>query len=267
MRKPVTTKTINPSELSGSERSALVDQLYAIFCRFFAEGDRDFFEHHVLFPPHRRMLLTIFLNAQKKIVGYVNVYVCDVELHGKITSVLRGAVFSDTGYKTAHHCCPLGVRIALREFLAHPFRPRVFFAIGATPASYGMFPKALPQVYPSRHGESQAAAQLVAQLAERFGLDSKKDNPFVCHFPTRPVQSDRLKRSRSLANDPDAQFFRDQIAPYGDEHVLLMLLPVSATNIVGCFVRSVKTALLRRFRGLRPAAAKGRWFPSNSRTG
>ena len=231
-KRPVArTKTIDPSRLTEDGREALCDALFGIYRGLFALGDREFFKHHVLFPKHDDMRIALMYSEEGSLIGYSNVYVCDMLVDGKTCAIFRGAIFSKLGYDTARCAKRLGLRVSLRHRLLRPTVPQWLFVIAATPASYRMFARALHEFYPRAEANNARGEVLASKLARAFEFESPPGCPWVCRLDTAPVDARRLERSRSLAHDPHAQFYRELVGPHGEGHVLFVLLPVTLRNL------------------------------------
>lgn len=246
--RPARTRTVDPARLSPADKERLADTLLPIFEGLLSAFDREFFVSHVLFPDCSLSRLRLLYDERGREIGFAVGWVVEVETANGRLAVLRGAVFADLAYRCAPDLDVVLARTTLSYLRRHPLRP--FWALGLAvhAASYvhlASHAKRGVEVYPNRHHTPPWVSELASELTAAFGMQAMGEDPWVVRMPVGIVDTERLRRSQRLIDDPNARYYWQLVDPHGSDAIVVVLAPVSPRNIaVG--LSSLARTLVRR---------------------
>lgn len=247
-RRIVGRETIEPSRLSPSARLLFGKRLYSIHTEIFAGvSEQNFFEH-VIDPPAERTKVQVYHGKNGGLVGYCALHRFIRSIRDRETIVLRveaGLRPEYRGRGTAHWFGMIG---ALIEKLRHPLTPVYYLGTLVHPSSYRFFSKYFPRVYPHpAHGMPEKIEALTLELAASFP-DPPVDpaDPLVRRVGWITIEESPDQALSAQENPPDVQYFKARNPGYPEGHGLVVLVPVTFSNVTRAILRRIAEILRQR---------------------
>lgn len=138
----------------------------------------------------------------------------------------------------------------MRYKLRHPFTRVYVTGFMANPLMYAMICKYTRVCYPRRNKQiSVKTMEFKNHLLNAMRLSRKEINPFVIkiHFQVRFKESDVQRFETS--EDEDVKYFLSINPLYNEKVGVLVLVPVTAANMIHTFLRYLMRKITRKFRG------------------
>ncbi|MFT3765073.1 MAG: hypothetical protein QM820_06100 [Minicystis sp.] len=177
-------------------------------------------------------ILARFYGADGALAGFAESTVRRIESRGRRYAVCSGAVVFSLAYKGGFSTIWFGMKEFLRLKLREPTTPAVFITRAVSPASYQLLASLGGWLYPSRHRATPPEVEaLVSDIARELKLKVDPANPWFQDSFARLRQPERLARSASLRNDPDAEFYRELTRDMRPDQFLIVTAPVNLANI------------------------------------
>jgi CRP-like cAMP-binding protein len=247
MSRIASTEIILLKSLSPEEREQLADALYAVHQQIFAGVDRAMFVRFVLESKAEHTWLQVHRNEAGAIVGYFALHVFERMLGGKLTAVFRAQAGSLRAYRGGNVTMRFALALGLRYLLRHPGRPAYYWGPVVHPSSYSLFAKYFGEVWP-RPGARMPAELLefMSQLASEFRMpqvDQARPLVRAVGWKTRDTEVEREYWRR--CEKPAARFFLESNPGYTEGHGLIMLVPLTLSNIAH-LIRAVLEHKLRK---------------------
>jgi hypothetical protein len=235
------TAYVRSASLSPVQRSALIDQLYEIYCETVRGDSRDVFETLIFGACGVRIAL--FYGAEDELAGYSYIGADHVDHAGRTYAVQRGGTFFRLGYHGGPNSMVFGMCNALRYKLRHPRTPLAYLTRSTTPAVYRLIASIMPRAYPSPKLQTpQHVLALIPVLTARRGYLPVDGNPWVVREDTSLCDPSRLRR---LQGDPYAQFYTELNPRFAHGESLLTWAPLDVANVVGGLLRVLRRRLAR----------------------
>lgn len=232
------TRRVVLGRLSAEERRALCAQAYAIYASFKRGVDRATFEAAFFADDEARVAL--FYGEDDAFAGFAAASIHRVAHGGKEHAVYGALLFIDGRYKGTREASLFALSEALRFKLREPLTPLAYLGVTTSPASYRMFAVTMPTFYPTRRGPVPADVEAVAREAARArGLTFVDAERWLVRGLGAPLEPERLRRARTLQDDPDARFYLEQNPGFDEGTALLLWVPLTLGNICGALVRRV----------------------------
>lgn len=236
----VRSECLRSESLEPDQRSALVDQLYAIYSETLYGYTRDEFEAQLIFGAGE-VRIALFYGLAGELAGYSYASIERLDHESRTHAVFCAGGFFKRGYHGGVTSMLFGLRQALRARLCDPRTPLAYLTRCTTPAVYRLLATTMPRVYPSRREQTPAEIDaLVRALSTRRQYGSIGTDPWVVRSLGTPHDSSRLRR---LEHDPDVQFYTDLNPRFAEGESLLAWTPLDAANITGGLVRALRARL------------------------
>lgn len=237
----VRSKYLRSKSLTHAQRSALVDQLYAIFSETLHGCTRDEFEA-VMFSAGEIDLILCY-GAGDEPVGFSFAGIDRFEHAGRTFAVFTAGGFFRHGYHGGVRSILFGLGQATRAKFRHPHIPVGYLTRCTTPAVYRLLASKMPRVYPNRRyptpGDIDALVQAISMSRQYTVIG---ENPWVVGSIGRPHHPARLRR---LECDPDVQFYTELNPHFAEGQALMAWTPLDVANITGGFARALRARLDR----------------------
>ncbi|PRY71402.1 hypothetical protein [Marivita geojedonensis] len=228
------------------ERLRFARELYAVHSQIFSGVSFERFVSHVLEPTAECTKIQVYRDFAGKLVGYCAFHRFAREFDGRRTIVLRaeaGLLPKYRGKAIAHWFGMLG---ALKEKLRHPFLHVIYFGTLVHPSSYRFFCKYFPDVFP-RHGAEALPTtfRTAIELAESFG-DPTVDprDPLIREVGW--ITKNTLEHPALISDDAlyDIHYFETRNPGYSKGHGLVVMVPVTFSNVGQAIITRVTEAIL-----------------------
>lgn len=245
------SQTIELSDLTPSETSALADELYVVHRQVFGGVSRDAFAEQVLGDGSSNTRIRIYRDTGGQAVGYFASYRHATTFAGQECTVFRADAGLMPEYRGKASTWRFGICETLRYRCRHPFERILFFELLVHPSSYCLFAERFPEIHPSRKRETgPELLKAMTSLADEFGYRSEKGAPLIRFSGWFTKEKEKDIRKWRASSDRDAQFFLERNPGYGKGDGLVVLVPLSFTNILGAIANDIG---LRSRRALRAA--------------
>lgn len=246
------SRVVEPACMSGTEREALIDELYAVYCEIFAGVSREAFVAYVIESHARYTWIQLHRDEGGRLVGYFAVHLYEHDLDGEPVAILRAELGMLRAYRGQRASGRLLVEKGIRYVMRHPLRRIYFMAAPIHPASYAMILKHYGDVWPRPARETpRDVLNLMCRVAQDFHLDPVDgQSPYVrkVGWQTRQTETDRIWWQRR--QDEGVQFFLSKNPSYGEGNGLLTLVPGNVlrglASVVSLFWARCRRRLLAR---------------------
>ena len=221
--------------LTRPERRELVSQLFDVYTETCQGLSKECFEHEWFSDDDARVAL--FYGRNGTLVGQVCARITSVEHARQLHSVFSAGVFFRLGYKGGVRGAQFGIREALRAKVKNPQRPLAYLTRANSPVSYRLLARSIRRVYPNRHESTpDALTDLVRAtlIARRTAVGTA---PWLTPSTALPRDIDRIRTSKSLADDPDARFYMSLNPNFAEGTSLFVWVPLDVINIVSAVSR------------------------------
>ncbi|MFO0589662.1 MAG: cyclic nucleotide-binding domain-containing protein [Polyangiaceae bacterium] len=228
MSRVTSTEVVVPKKLSPSERSALIDGLYAVHSEIFDGVEKQAFVKYVVDSKAELTWILLYRGEDNAIVGYLALHVFERRLRGEMTAVFRAEAGTLRAYRGRNASVNFGLRKIIEYLVAHPGRPVFYLGSLVHPSSYSLFAKYGTSLYPSAGNETPPdILQFMGELADEFGIPVVDPaHPLVRDVGWITRETDVERRYWRHCDRPAARFFIAQNPGYVDGHGLVTLLPL-----------------------------------------
>jgi hypothetical protein len=240
-----TFKNYRLSDINSSGH--ILDLLYQIFKATLnpALTQREFRSYYFSQYPDE-MDITLLYRGDT-LAGFFSAAFYPRRMNGKKIVICRSAVGLLKGIEKGRF--PLGKLFAgfMRYKIARPLTPLYITGFMANPIMYAMICKYTRTVYPRRNHPAPAHILLFKQsLLEAMGLSKKEIAPFVLqiHFQVQFSKED-IARFEASSNE-DVQYYLRINPGYLQQTGVMVLLPVTWTNILFTCIRHLYSLLLKK---------------------
>jgi hypothetical protein len=235
------TRYVYSESLSPAQRTALVDQLYEIYCETARGDSRDVFEALVFGANDVRIAL--FYGPVDELAGYSYVATEQIDHANRTYAVQRAGVFWRLGYGGGLSSMAFGLTNGLRYKFRHPRIPLAYLTRSTTPAVYRLLASLMPRVYPSPKLQTpDHVLALLPLLSARRGYVPVGGNPWVVREDTSLCEPSRLRR---LDDDPYARFYTQLNPRFADGESVLTWVPLDLANIASGLFNVMRKRLAR----------------------
>jgi GNAT superfamily N-acetyltransferase len=246
---PARSKLIEASALEVGARRALLQRTHELEARVFRGAEP--FEVYAarVFDAHELWIWTLE-DPDGQLVGY-NVIVYDQhEYRGKPIGIYRANVALLPEYRGHNRTVATGLRLAIPRLLRQPRRRLYFHAYLLHPSIYVMMDKYAETMWPTPRTDppSPDALDLMTFLESRGGPPRwDPANPWVVRLDTSVAEDDAEIASWLKSERPSARYFFQQNPHYRNGGALVLLVPLTMTNLLRAVVR-VATQRMKRSR-------------------
>jgi CRP-like cAMP-binding protein len=247
MSRIARTEVILLKNLSAEERQRLADALYAIHRQIFDVADRGSFVRPVIESKAEHTWIQVHRNAAGDIVGYFALHCFERRLGGELTAVFRAQAGSLRAYRGDNVSMSFGLSLVLRYLLRHPGRRAFYWGPLVHPSSYSLFAKYFGEVWPRPGAEvPPELLALMNGLASEFRLAQVDPaQPLVRHIGWKTRDTEVEREYWRHCEKPAARFFLAANPGYVEGHGLMMMVPLSVSNIAHV-IREVARHKLRK---------------------
>jgi CRP-like cAMP-binding protein len=247
MPRIASTEIILLKNLGPDERERLTDALYAVHQQIFAGVERATFVRFVIESKAEHTWIQVHRNEAGALVGYFALHVFERMLGGKLTAVFRAQAGSLRAYRGGNITMRFGLSLALRYLLRHPGRPAYYWGPVVHPSSYSLFAKYFGEVWPRPGAELPAELlEFMKELASEFRMPQVDPaRPLVRHVGWKTRDTEVEREYWRHCEKPAARFFLEANPGYAEGHGLIMMVPLSASNIAH-LIRTVLGHKLRQ---------------------
>jgi hypothetical protein len=229
---------LRPAALRSAQRSALVDETYAVYREQVGGWTRDEFEAEVINTGQR---LVLYYGADDELAGFSSLRIERVFAGGRTRAVMCSFVYFRPGYRGGASAFFFGFRHALLFRLHEPRTPLDYLTRSSSPAVYRLLASTASRVYPSPERTTPSAVEeLVRVVSTRRHYVTVGENPWVVRSAAIPRDAARLVR---IQDDPRVRYYTEINPRFAEGQALLTLMPVDAANVAGTLLRAVRRAL------------------------
>ncbi len=236
---------------------SIMDVLYDLFRKTLNESltQREFRQY--FFGKHPEKLEISFIHKGAEVAGFCTSAAYPRKLQGRKVVILRSAFGLLDRFKKGKFPLHGLFYKYMRYKLSHPFTPVYVAGFMANPLMYAMICKYTHSCYPRRGKPAPDKMKLFAKdLISSMNLERKMVNDFVVkiHFQVRFNEKDVERIEAST--DKDVQYFLEINPGYRDQMGVMVLVPVSFSNIAYTFVRYMFRSWRKAFRKKRQPAVQ-----------
>lgn len=248
-------RIVIPGRLSVSGRSDLSRQLYDVHRQIFSGVSPEEFRRHVVDSPAEVTRTQLYLAGDGRIVGYCACHCFRRKAQGRDVIVLRAEAGLLPEYRGRRAAYGFGMICAAVEKIRHPFTPIYYLGTLVHPSSYHLFCKYFARIFPHPVRKTPARIRDIAsELINSFpDPPVSASDPFVRDVGWVTIET---PQERTLNGRADVQFFKARNPGYTKGHGLVVVVPITAGNLI--------TALVSRL-SERVLSALGRPLPARHR--
>lgn len=229
------TRRVVLKGLSPEERTVLCDTTYALYAAYKKGLDRAAFER--TFFANDEGTVGLFCAADGTVRGFARLAITHVTHESRTYAVFSGQVYVDTRYQGTRAVATHAFSEAMRFKLREPLTPLAYLGV-SLPASYRLLARVMPVFYPSRHGPTPpSVAGLILACARARGLAIVDEARLLVKGISAPLDPERARNARSVAQDPDVRFYLETNPGFTDGTSLLVFVPMYLWNCIGGFMR------------------------------
>ena len=224
---------VDPSRLQPAGRWALGDALYECHREIFDGVDREQFQRYVVDSQAERSVIQTYVSDHLQVVGYTALHFHERVLGGRPATIVRSEIGLQEGYRGRSLPVWFIVRELCAFLLAHPQRAAYVLGCPINPAMYFTMSRFAPEVWPCWQRETPPAERaLMMTLAGEFGLAQvDPERPLVRRVGWRIRESERERRFWRRHRDPHVQFYLRQNPDYRTGLGMLLLAPITWSNL------------------------------------
>ncbi|HEX8699868.1 MAG TPA: cyclic nucleotide-binding domain-containing protein [Myxococcaceae bacterium] len=247
MPRIASTELILLKTLSREQREQLTDALYAVHQHIFAGVERPLFVRFVMESKAEHTWIQVHRNEEGAIVGYFALHIFERMLGGKLTAVFRAQAGSLRAYRGGNITMRCALGLALRYLLRHPGRPAFYWGPVIHPSSYALFAKYFGEVWPRRGAEiPPELLAFMGELAGEFRMAQVDPaRPLVRQTGWRTYDTEAEREYWRQCEKPEARYFLEVNPTYTEGHGLVMMVPLTASNVAHV-IRTVVAHKLRQ---------------------
>lgn len=222
-------------------RARLLDDCYDIYREQTRTLDRQEFTRRFFSNPTTR--LGLFYGADGRLGGFSNAAVLELTVEGRPHAVFSAGVYVRLAYRGGDASAYFGLTEALRRKARAPHVPLAYMSMACNPATYHLL-STMPRLWPAP-GEAPPphVEEGVRAASAARGLDALADDPWRVRTFVRPEDPERIRRSRSLRDQPTLRFYEARNPGWADPQDatgLLVWIPLDLPNIAGASLRMAR---------------------------
>ena len=227
-------------ELTHDQRMELFE-----FCDRFSSRRRVRFEAAL---DKEQVVFFVRGDRTEHLIGFGTASVFTVEHDGQAASVLyTGWAMLDPVGRGRGVFQRVALRMLLEERRAHPFRPMFWLLMSSTINSYLVAVHTYPITYPShRYPWREREKAFAEQALAGIGATGDPDTGVVGRSGASFYREGRLDESHRDSDDPDIAFYAAANPGQADGDTLVVLAPLSASNLASAVWRYSKKMIRRR---------------------
>lgn len=236
-RKAITrTRRLVLGDLDPAARRELCARAYALYASYKTGVDPATFEQAFFADDAARV--ATFHGDDGAFAGFAAASIHRVDHEGKEHAVYSALLFIDARYKGTREASLFALGEALRFKLREPLTPLAYMGVTTSPASYRMFSVTMPTFYPTRRAPVPPQIEALARTAARArGLSFVDDDGWLVRGLGAPRHPERLRKAKTLQDNPDVRFYLDKNPTFDDGTALLLWVPLTVGNVCGALVR------------------------------
>ena len=237
--------TVNPAKLSTDERAELLNQLYAVNQKIFAGVSLEDFEHHVVDASADSTLIQLYFAAIGQVVGYCAAHRFWRQVLGRHVIVLRAEAGLLPGHRGHGATYRFRMIRCVAEKLRHPFTPIYYVGTLVHSSSYDLACQNFPKVYPHPDRETPEIIQEVArELINSFPAPPvSQADPFVRDVGWMTIEAPQENAPSQQGDNHYARFFKARNPGYTKGHGLVIIVPITVSNISAAFLSRLRSWL------------------------
>ena len=243
---PLRRRVIAPSKLSASARDDLARRLYAVHERIFTGFGAEEFRAFVIDRRAESTLIQLYETAAGDLLGYCAIHRFRRSAAGRRVIVLRAEAGLLPEYRGRGMTYGFGMIRALIEKLRHPFTPVYYLGNMIHASSFHLFCKYFRRLFPDPSGQTHGdLSEIARELVETFSEPAvTPSDPFVRDSGVSTIESPQEKALNSGRDRADVAFFKARNPGYAQGYGLVLLVPMTFTNLAG----AIRIRILERLR-------------------
>jgi CRP-like cAMP-binding protein len=258
MSRIASTELILLKSLGPEERQQLADALFAVQQQIFDGVERATFIRFVMESKAEHTWIEVHRNEAGAIVGFFALHVFERRLGGEMTAVFRAQAGSLRAYRGGNVTMGYGLLLALRYLLLHPGRRAFYWGPVIHPSSYSLFANYFGEVWPRPGVEvPPELLELTKELTEEFRmplLDPAR--PLVCKTGWRTRDTEVEREYWKQCDKPAVRFFLEANPDYAQGNGLVMMAPLTVSNLAHLVREVIGYKLRQPLAGLRALARR-----------
>ncbi len=246
-------RTVVPGDLSDRQRLELGKFLYTIHSRIFSGVSEQHFIERVLAPPALRTAVRLFMGPGGSVIGYCAMHTYERRADGRHVLALRGEAGLLPEYRGRGATYGFGMMYALREKLAHPFTPVWYLGTLVHTSSYHLFCKYFPRIYPHpEKGFPEPYKSIAVELISSYADPPAGDDPLVRDVGWITIETPAERELKLDRGRNDVRFFVERNPGYPQGHGLVVIAPISLSNILAAIAARIGELALSALHLKRP---------------
>jgi hypothetical protein len=211
-------------------------RLFVVHDQIFEGLPEDEFVRYVFRSEAERTKIRLFYGESGDIVGYGAVHLYKREIRGRPVSIFRaesGLLLGYRGHVATHRFYMLEV---LKHRLLHPAESVVYLGMLVHPSSYLLLTQSFWEIYPRYDRETpQAVSRLMQDMADMFLVEAVDTKDPLVRRVGWITREERVFWQQT--NAPEVAFFRSRNPGYHEGHGLVVLVPLTFTNLILSLIR------------------------------
>ena len=237
-QEQLTTETFLVQGEPDASVSKLADELFLTHDRIFGGLDKATFIRYLLRSGAADTKLRIYRWNHDEIVGYAVVHRYRENISGKSTTIFRAEAGFLPEYRAHGRTFYFFALELLKYLLSHPTERIFYLGMLVHPSSYVVFARYFDDMYPKAGREiPEDMLRLMVDMADFFAVRPvDPSDPLIRKIGWRTREEKPYWRS---THDPDVMFFRDRNPDYSLGHGLVVLVPITISNMARALLRYV----------------------------
>ncbi len=241
------SETIDPARLTPSQRAELCRNIADITAMIFDGVTYERIQSHVVEAPAEQTHIRLYYGPNDALMGYFIFHRYDREYGGKRVIILRveaGLVPEARGHRMIRQVLSAALWLKLK----HPFRRMFYLDTLVHASSYHLFHRYTPFMYPAPNRNIPPALMpLINSVLATFPDPmAHQSDPLVRKVGWITREADKKNAPRD--DSSGARFFKSRNPGYVSGEGLVVVIPVTLTNIRGGAFRVAQARIISLFR-------------------
>jgi hypothetical protein len=229
------TETILLQEQPDDFVSKLAEELFLTHNRIFAGLDKETFIRYLFRSGATDTKIRLYRRRDGALVGYAVVHCYQEVIKDKPTTIFRAEAGFLPQYRAHGRTFYFYGLELLKYRLSHPTENIFYLGMLVHPSSYVVFARYFDEMYPKNGCDiPEDRYRLMVNMADFFAVPPvDPSDPLIRNIGWRTREEKLYWRS---TNDPDVTFFRNRNPEYGLGHGLVILVPITISNLARAYL-------------------------------
>lgn len=229
-------------------REAFFDDLYPVYAEIFDGHDRAAFQLMFELPQVTRSLIQTMRTGDGQIVGFNAVRLYVEHFDGRLCRIFRSTAGMKREYRGHGSTVAFGLQLATSEKFRHPFAEVYYFGAMVHPSSFYLLSRYAHEAWPRHDKPTPAAPEaLIRHIAQSWGLNSgDPPSPYVRLADEVTRETGDEPAFWRTSDNPIIRFYMQTNPRYAEGFCMLLLIPLTWSNLILSAVRFTATTIFRR---------------------